>query len=97
NTMPSNKFAVDFFDYQSNNVENENFQDPELAGHLAHPANRDNHYDAIEPDSQDWELQRESIFHRHIIQECAMQSELNANTSSDNPLTIGPYDPDSAG
>lgn len=81
-TIPSNKFVVDFFDFQSNNV------DADLEQRSSHfqRITDDNFYE-YEMNCQDWELQRESILHRHNIAEYGIQmNELNANNPGDNSL-----------
>lgn len=83
-TMPSNKFVVDFFDYQPNQLETMDSIEQRLLHY--HHRNDENFYD-FESNCQEWELQRESIFHRHNIAEYGIQmNEMNANNAGDNSL-----------
>lgn len=83
-TMPSNKFSVDFLEYQPNNI----YHDP-LPIHQHRGIENSYEY---ESNCQDWELQRESIFHRHIINDCSIQmNDLSSNNTGEQ-LTITNYE-----
>ena len=89
-TMPSNKFVVDFFDYQPNQLETMDSIEQRSSLHYNHYYNHHHHHnhrnDEIiydyESNCQDWELQRESIFHRHNIAEYGIQMNEMNNTNN---------------
>ncbi|UXI18339.1 hypothetical protein NH340_JMT04282 [Sarcoptes scabiei] len=100
-TMPSNKFVIDFFDFPAENqnsgldLEQRNHQH-----HFHHRScnitNEDNLYD-FELNCHDWALQRESIFHRHNIAEYSIQmNELNANSNPGENSLISSYEANSS-
>lgn len=84
-TIPSNRFAVDFFDMQPN-VENEVNDIFSLANQAGQRVDLFNDYDS----TQDWELQRESIMHRHNIADVPM-SEFDT-TNMDGNMAGANYD-----